>query len=347
MPKPRPSSGPTMHDVAAAAGVSQATVSLVLNSVSGSRFSDETRKRVMDAVQQLGYRTNAHAKTLRDGIAGIIGFLGDAVATAPFAGKIIEGAQERAWEDGLLLLTMNTGGDKALEAASLDSMLSYKVAGVVYAGMYHRRLDVPEALQAVPSVVLNSQDRKLRIPSVAPDEELGGYTATRRLLDAGHERVAMINIETLESELPAAVGRFNGYTKAMTEAGLPARPELVRFGSGNELDGFTHTMDLMTGDNPPSAIFCANDRTAWGAYQAATELHLSIPRDVSIIGFDNQETLAPHLRPGLTTLELPFVEMGRRAVDLILQGAEPDGRVEFMTCPLIERNSVTHPKEKP
>lgn len=347
MPKPRPSSGPTMHDVAAAAGVSQATVSLVLNSVSGSRFSDETRKRVMDAVQQLGYRTNAHAKTLRDGIAGIIGFLGDAVATAPFAGKIIEGAQERAWEDGLLLLTMNTGGDKALEAASLDSMLSYKVAGVVYAGMYHRRLDVPEALQAVPSVVLNSQDRKLRIPSVAPDEELGGYTATRRLLDAGHERVAMINIETLESELPAAVGRFNGYTKAMTEAGLPVRPELVRFGSGNELDGFTHTMDLMTGDNPPSAIFCANDRTAWGAYQAATELHLSIPRDVSIIGFDNQETLAPHLRPGLTTLELPFVEMGRRAVDLILQGAEPDGRVEFMTCPLIERNSVTHPKEKP
>ncbi|WLQ08492.1 LacI family DNA-binding transcriptional regulator [Arthrobacter oryzae] len=347
MPKPRPSSGPTMHDVAAAAGVSQATVSLVLNSVSGSRFSDETRKRVMDAVQQLDYRTNAHAKTLRDGIAGIIGFLGDAVATAPFAGKIIEGAQERAWEDGLLLLTMNTGGDKALEAASLDSMLSYKVAGVVYAGMYHRRLDVPEALQAVPSVVLNSQDRKLRIPSVAPDEELGGYTATRRLLDAGHERVAMINIETLESELPAAVGRFNGYTKAMTEAGLPVRPELVRFGSGNELDGFTHTMDLMTGDNPPSAIFCANDRTAWGAYQAATELHLSIPRDVSIIGFDNQETLAPHLRPGLTTLELPFVEMGRRAVDLILQGAEPDGRVEFMTCPLIERNSVTHPKEKP
>ncbi|CAN7192482.1 LacI family DNA-binding transcriptional regulator [Arthrobacter sp. LjRoot14] len=347
MTKSRPSSGPTMHDVAAAAGVSQATVSLVLNSASGSRFSDETRKRVMDAVQQLGYRTNAHAKTLRDGISGIIGFLGDAVATAPFAGKIIEGAQERAWEDGLLLLTMNTGGDKALEAASLDSMLSYKVAGVVYAGMYHRRLDVPKALSTVPSVVLNSQDRKLRLPSVAPNEELGGYTATRRLLDAGHERVAMINIETLESELPAAVGRYNGYTKAMTEAGLSVRPELVRFGSGNELDGFTHTMDLMTDDNPPSAIFCANDRTAWGAYQAATELHLSIPRDVSIIGFDNQETLAPHLRPGLTTLELPFVEMGRRAVDLILQGAEPDGRVEFMTCPLIERNSVTHPKEKP
>ena len=346
MARPRSQSGPTMHDVAAAAGVSQATVSLVLNSASGSRFSDETRKRVQDAVQQLGYRTNAHAKTLREGVSGIIGFLGDAVATTPFAGKIIEGAQERAWEDGLLLLTMNTGGDRALEAASLDSMLSYKVAGVVYAGMYHRRLDVPDALRGVPSVVLNSQDRELRLPSVAPDEELGGYTATRHLIDAGHERVAMINIETLESELPGAVGRFVGYTKAMTEAGLPIQPDLVRFGSGNELDGFTYAMELLTAGNPPTAIFCANDRTAWGAYQAAAELHLSIPRDVSIVGFDNQETLAQHLRPGLTTLELPFVEMGRRAVDLILHGAEADGRVEFMTCPLIERNSVTHPKEK-
>ena len=347
MARPRPHSGPTMHDVAAEAGVSQATVSLVLNSATGSRFSDDTRKRVQDAVQKLGYRTNAHAKTLRDGVSGIIGFLGDAVATAPFAGKIIEGAQERAWEDGLLLLTMNTGGNKALEAASLDSMLSYKVAGVVYAGMYHRRLDVPEALMDVPSVVLNSQDRKLRLHSVAPDEDLGGLTATRHLLDAGHTRVAMINIETLESELPAAVGRFRGYTQAMSEAGHGVQPELVRFGRGNEEDGFTHAMDLLTAAQPPTAIFCANDRTAWGAYQAAQELHLSIPRDLSIIGFDNQETLAPHLRPGLTTLELPFVEMGRRAVDLILQGAEPDGQVEFITCPLIERNSVTHPKEKP
>ena len=81
---------------------------------------------------------------------------------------------------------MNTGGDKELEAASLDTMLSYKVAGVVYGAMYHRRLDVPEALAGVPSVVLNSQDRAGRLPSVAPDEVKGGYAATRRLLDAGH-----------------------------------------------------------------------------------------------------------------------------------------------------------------
>jgi LacI family transcriptional regulator len=341
----RPKSGPTMHDVAAVAGVSQATVSLVLNSASGSRFSEDTRKRVREAVDRLGYRTNAHAKVLRDGVAGMIGFIGDSVATSPFAGAIIEGAQERAWEDGLLLLTVSTGGDKALEAASLDTLLSYKVAGVVYGAMYHRRLDVPEALAGVPSVVLNSQDRAGRLPSVVPDEVQGGYTATRRLLAAGHSRVGLINIERLESGLPAAVGRHEGYSRALEEAGLEVEPSLVRFGLGGEEDGYRYAMELMTSATPPTAIFCANDRTAWGAYQAVSDLRLSIPEDISIVGFDNQAILAPHLRPGLTTLELPFVAMGRRAVELILQGAEPDGRVELLECPLVERNSVTHPKE--
>lgn len=343
----RPKSGPTMHDVAAAAGVSQATVSLVLNSASGSRFSENTRQKVRDAVNRLGYRTNAHAKTLREGVAGMIGFIGDTVATTPFAGAIIEGAQQRAWEDGLLLLTVNTGGDKELEAASLDTMLSYRVAGVVYAGMYHRRLDVPEALTGVRSVVLNSQDRAGRVASVAPDEVTGGYSATQRLLQAGHSRIALINIESLESGLPAAVGRYDGYRKALEEAGLELNPDLVRFGTGGEEDGYKYAMELLTSSNPPTAIFCANDRGAWGAYQAVSDLRLSIPRDVSIVGFDNQATLAPFLRPGLTTFELPFVAMGRRAVELILQDAEPDGRVELMDCPLIERNSVTHPKETP
>ena len=148
MARAKPASGPTMHDVAAAASVSQATVSLVLNSAPGSRFSADTQQRVWDAVEQLGYRTNAHAKVLREGVSGMIGFIGDSVATSPFAGAIIEGAQERAWEEGLLLLTINTGGDKKLEAASLDTMLSYKVAGVVYAAMYNRLFRI-ESVNAV------------------------------------------------------------------------------------------------------------------------------------------------------------------------------------------------------
>jgi LacI family transcriptional regulator len=106
-------------------------------------------------------------------------------------------------------------------------------------------------------------------------------------------------------------------------------------------------MELITAAKPSTAIFCANDRGAWGAYQAVSDLRLSIPGDVSIVGSDNQTTVATDLRPDLTTFELPFVAMGRRAVELILHDAEPSGRVELMECPLVEHMSVTHPKEMP
>ncbi|WP_347109324.1 LacI family DNA-binding transcriptional regulator [Paenarthrobacter sp. S56] len=340
-------SGPTMHDVAAAAGVSQATVSLVLNDADGTRFSEETRLRVQEASRRLGYRTNAHAKVLREGVAGMIGFVGDHVASAPFAGKIIEGAQARAWEAGMLLLTVNTGGDKALEAASLEAMLSHKVAGVVYASMYHQLVDVPAVLGEVPAVVLNAQDRSGTFAGIAPAEMLGGRTATRKLIDAGHRRIAFINIGAVEDGLPAVVGRLEGYREALAEAGLAYDDGLHRAGDGQETGGYRETLNLMALDHPPTAIFCGNDRTAWGAYQALASLGLSIPADISVVGFDNQESLAPHLRPGLTTLELPFIDMGRRAVELILAGTPSPGHTELFECPLVDRHSVAAPPHLP
>ncbi|MFJ5956083.1 LacI family DNA-binding transcriptional regulator [Paenarthrobacter sp. NPDC092416] len=339
--------GPTMNDVAAAAGVSQATVSLVLNDAGGARFSEETRHRVHEAAQQLGYRTNAHAKVLRDGVAGMIGFVGDYVATAPFAGKIIEGAQARAWEAGMLLLTMNTGGDHELEAASLEAMLSHKVAGVVYASMYHRVVDVPDVLGEVPAVVLNAQDRSGKFPSIAPSEVLGGFTATKQLIDAGHRRIGFINIGRVEDALPAVVGRLEGYRRALDQAGIAFDDELHCAGDGHEDGGYRNTLELMASRNPPTALFCGNDRTAWGAYQALASLGLSVPGDVSVVGFDNQESLAPYLRPGLTTLELPFIDMGRRAVELILADTQPPGHTELFECPLVQRQSVAQPSHLP
>ncbi|MDQ0576639.1 LacI family DNA-binding transcriptional regulator [Agromyces albus] len=334
----------TMHQVAAAAGVSQATVSLVLNRSGGSRVAESTRRRVLDAVDELGYRPNAAAKTLRDGTAGLIGFVGDVVASSPFAGRIVEGAQARAWDDGMLLLTVNTGGDPRIEAAAIDSLLSHRVAGIVYASMYHRKLHVPESLADVPTVVLNSEDASGRARAVVPDERGGGRQAAEALLDAGHRRIAMINIETLASGLPAAVERYEGYRRALEDAGAAVEPELVRESDGNPQAGYDHTLALMSLAAPPTAIFCANDRTAWGAYQALESLGLRVPDDVSIVGFDNQETLAPFLRPALTTLELPFVAMGRRAVDILLDDVVQADGPERIGCPIITRDSVAAPR---
>ncbi|MEV0283713.1 MULTISPECIES: LacI family DNA-binding transcriptional regulator [unclassified Kribbella] len=328
-----------MHDVARAAGVSQATVSLVLNDAEGSRVSAETRERVLAAVAHLGYRVNSAAKSLREGHSRLIGFIGDIVASTPFAGEIIEAAQDRAWADGHLMLIVNTGGDRDLEERAIDSLLSRQVDGIVYAAMYHRRLKVPAALREVPSVVLNAETEDGSLPAVVPDEYAGGRAATQYLIDRGHERIGFININTLESRLPAVVDRERGFLDAVDAAGLKIDRTLVKRGDGDAETAYQHARRLLDRKRPPTAIFGANDRTAWGAYQAAADLGLRIPDDVSVMGFDNQELIAAHLRPGLTTMALPFAEMGRQGVARLLSG-QRGTEVEAVTCPLVERASV-------
>lgn len=335
---------PTMWDVADRAGVSQATVSLVLNGADGGRVAEATRARVMEVVEQLGYSTNAFARSLRSGESGMIGFISDEVASAPFAGKLLKGAQELAWETGHVILSIDTYDQRALEDAAVEMMLSYRVRGVVYAAMYHRVLQVPANLTGVPVVVLNGRDGAGRVPSVYPDEELGGYAATRHLLDAGHRRIAMINIQPPDSDLPAGIGRLAGYRRALAEAGIEPDPALVRPGIGIVEDGMLQARELMQGADAPSAIFCGNDRTAWGAYRALERLGLRVPDDCSIVGFDNQETLAPYLDPGLTTVQLPYEQMARRAVEILLgqhDGAPMNVPIE---CSLIQRGSVASAK---
>lgn len=335
---------PTMWDVAVRAGVSQATVSLVLNDVGHGRVAEATKVRVMEAVTELGYRTNAFARTLRSGESGLIGFVSDEVASSPFAGKLLKGAQNLAWETGHVILSIDTYDRLELEAAAIDMMLSYRVRGVVYAAMYHRVLDLPAGLRDVPTVVVNAQDRDGIVPSVFPDEEPGGYAATRHLVEAGHRRIGMINIQPATSDLPAGVGRLAGYARALGEAGVPFDERLVRYGTGTVEDGLAFTRELMQSADAPTAIFCGNDRTAWGAYRALESLGLRVPDDCSIVGFDNQETLAPYLDPGLTTVELPFEQMARRAVEILLteQGAYPQHNP--IECSLVPRGSVASAK---
>lgn len=340
----RTSTTVTMWQVAKHAGVSQATVSLVLNNVGGNRVTDATRERVMAAVEDLGYRTNAFAKSLRSGESGLVGFVSDEVASAPFAGELLKGAQLLAWETGNVILSVDTFGDPELEAAAIDTMLSYRVKGVVYAAMYHRLIEIPDGLQNLPTVVVNAQDRTGSVSSVFPDEEGGGYVATRHLLEHGHTRIAMINIQPQTSTLPAGVGRLAGYRRALAEYDVAENESWIRYGAGIVEDGLEITRALMTSDDVPTAIFCANDRTAWGAYRALESLGLCVPDDCSIVGFDNHEMLAPYLDPALTTVALPYVEMARTAVHLLLDETSAAPRPIPVACSLVVRDSVTHAK---
>lgn len=332
----------TIKDVATEAGVSFKTVSRVLNDDPAVRA--DTRKKVLEAIDLLGYQPNVVARGLRTQRTHTIGFVSDEIGTSPFAGKMLQGALERAWEQGFLLLSVDTEQDERLKQAAVDALLSRQVDGIIYAAMYHRAADPPPTVHQVPTVLLDCYAEDCSLPSVTPDEEIGGYTATAYLLAKGHKRVGFIKHNIVQ---PASVGRLAGYKRALAENNIPFDESLVVEERGYIAGGFQGTMRLMQVPQPPTAIFCFNDRTALGAYQAIHELGLSIPADVAVIGFDNEPDFAALLRPSLTTLELPHFEMGRWAVDHLLKLiAMPavDRAIaplqHVMVCPFIERESA-------
>jgi len=334
-----------MHDVAAAAGVSQATVSLVLGRKQSNRVSDETAERVLSVADTLGYRTNVHAKVLREGRSHMIGLIGSEIATAPFAGEMILGAQTRAWDAGHVLLTVDTAGDPSLTKAAIDMMLSYGVVGIIYAAMYHQSVTLPTSLAGIRTVCANARDSSGATTSVIPDEFRGGVEAAETLLNAGHRRIAMINIAPEGSTLPAAAGRLTGFTQTLANAGLPIPENLIAHGHGIYESGQEWTQALMAREEPPTAIFCANDRTALGAYHALSALGLSVPDDVSIIGFDDQRSLDSLFNPRLTTFQLPLEQLGRLAVEEILNPGSAGPRTVPVHCPIHIGGSVAQPRE--
>lgn len=332
---------PTMADVARLAGVSPTTVSFVLNDAPNANISAETRERVWQAIRELGYRPNAAAKVLRTRKTDTIGFITDQVATTPYAGQIAKGAQDLAWENGKMLIIINTEGDRAMLEAAVEMLLDRQVEGIIYAAMYHQEVELPTNMEETATVLLDCFTADQRFPAVVPDEVGGGRLATETLIAHGHRRIGFINVR---SGIPAAIGRLQGYREALAAGGIPYDPDLVLDGNGDADGGYLRVKELMALDRPPTAIFCGTDRIAMGAYDGLRELGLRVPEDVSIVGFDNQELIAAYLRPKLTTIQLPHYEMGRWAVQYLLDPANGSPSVPLqpylMPCPLVSRESV-------
>jgi len=252
-----------------------------------------------------------------------------------------------AWTNGYLLLLVNTGGNQQMKTAAIDMMLDRQVEGVIYATMYHREVYLPAVIHEIPTVLLDCFIKDHSLPSVVPDEVQGGYTATETLIQAGHSRIAFINNR---DDIPATYGRLVGYKRALADHGIPFNESLVRISTAKgmgDYESYAATLSLMQQPEPPSAIFCFNDRMAMDSYYALQELRLSIPEDVAVIGFDNQELIAVSLRPGLTTVALPHYEMGQWATQHLLELIEnsdnetgSDPVQHKMGCPLIPRQSV-------
>ncbi|WP_235939532.1 LacI family DNA-binding transcriptional regulator [Salipiger sp. PrR007] len=330
---------PTMMDVAARAGVSQATVSLVLNGSAGARLSQATRERVRMAAEELGYHLAARGQPKMPVESKMIGFVVDELTSDPWMSLAFDGAREKALEQGIAVTLAVLRGEEALEDQILEQMAHQQVLGFLYGTILTRQISPPKVFFNTPTVLVNCYDPKRKLPSVLPGDLVGGRTATQRLIEAGCRQIAFINGE---EGIDASRDRLRGYRQALSSNDLPFDPRLVVPGNWEPSAGYDGTMALFASDTPPDGIFCANDMMALGCYDALRELGLRVPEDVAVVGFDDRE-IAQFMRPPLTTLVLPHAEMGAIAAEMLLDmaGGMPNRHDQIkVECPLIERNSV-------
>ena len=334
-----PARRPTMTDVANAAGVSQTTVSLVLNHTDGARLSAHTRERVMKAAAGLGYRPVRRGGVPGTSSATAIGFVCDELSTDPWTSIAFDGVREKAWEHGYTVSVAVTRGDADMERAVLAQLTAQPLLGLIYATINTRQIHAPKVPQPAPTVLLNCYVADHSLPSVVPGEIAGGHTATDFLLKAGHRRIGFINGEP---RMEASRARLKGYRQSLATADLPVDPDLVLEGNWQPISGYERTQALMRLPSPPTAIFCANDLMAIGCYEALRELGMTIPDDVAVMGYDDRE-IAQHLHPPLTTVLLPHFEMGVIAAEILLDAVTgPGNRPQQIKveCPLVRRESV-------
>jgi len=330
---------PTMMDVAARAGVSQATVSLILNGSSGARFSEATRKKVLDAVSELGYRLPNRSIATDPSESRVIAFVTDELTTDPWMALAFEGAREKALELGIIVTLgiFRAGEDPNEDVFTLCQR--QPLLGYIFGTILTRKIEPPAALFKMPSVLVNCYDQARRLPSILPGDVAAGRAATERLIQAGRTRIGLINGQ---EGLDNPRDRLRGYKQALASNDLAFDAGLVRSGNWEPSSGYSETHALMDLPEPPDGIFCANDLMALGCIEALKERGVSIPEDVSVIGFDNRD-IAQFTRPPLTTLHLPLLQMGSMAVEMIndiaggLKSNHDQLKVE---CQLIERESV-------
>lgn len=333
----------TMTEIATACGVSQATVSLVLNNAPGTRISASTRDKVLKKAAELGYTVPHKAHGRRPMIAMLI----NDVVSSPHVAGLIDGVADAANEAGFLVTVLPTSGDEDAERSAIAFLSGIPVAGVIYARLVTQEVVLPPRLADWPCFLLNCYVDRDPVPAVIPGDQAAGLTAVLALLDAGHRRIAFIGGE---DSIEASRERLKGYRRALATRDVPYDPALVVKGGWTISGGYKALKKLLTLPDPPTAVFCFCDRTAVGVCNAATEAGLQVGRDLSVIGFDNEAFTADMLPP-LTTMELPHTDMARHAVEALVaminhQRAPQTRRLKF-DCPMIERRSVGRPVPQP
>jgi len=305
----------TMDDVAEHAGVSRALVSLVIRN--SPRVSDHSRKKVLASASELGYRPNAWARNLASGQTNTIGLMLNDLHN-PYFTALAEGVAKAAAAEDLEILITSGWLRESGEIAAIETLLNLRTDGIVLGGARISEDVFHEVAEQTPTTAISNFGRPENMDTVCNDETFGGELVIEHLTSLGHERIAHIDGGTA----PASPERRYGYTKAMTDRGLAP---IVFQGDFVEQAGRDAAVEITKLKSPPTAIVAANDLCAIGAIKYLTEAGVSVPDDISIVGYDDT-VLAGHGAFSLTTVYQPREQTGQRATELVIERIA--GRVE-------------------
>jgi DNA-binding LacI/PurR family transcriptional regulator len=336
---PRSQIRPTIHDVARRAKVSKSLVSMVTRGEEG--VSAEKREAILEAIEELNYRPNVMARSLVERRTRILGVMVSNLRN-PFFGGVVSGIQARAAELGYRVL-FNTGDrQRELEEQAIESLLELSVDGLVLASPRVSDETIAEAGNSVPVVVLNRNTVDDSSDSVTNDNIAGARLAVEHCVSFGHQRIAFIT----GGDSVAAQVRREGYLRAMREFDLAEHVVIVE-GAHTEEGGHRGAQELLKMKPLPTAIFASNDLCAIGAMNALEEAGLTIPDDVSLVGYDNT-TLAALRHIELTSIDQPGADMGRSAVDRLserVNGERTDPRHDVVAPSLVARSTTGPPRD--
>ncbi|HKT05972.1 MAG TPA: LacI family DNA-binding transcriptional regulator [Rugosimonospora sp.] len=345
----------TLNDVASHAGVSSATVSRVL--AGNYPVKAATRQRVLRAVRDLNYVANTHARALAGVKTETIAFFLNDVRSPAFA-EAAYGVEQEAASRGKLCLLGCTHGDAERELAFVKLMREQQAAAVILIGgivddeSYRARMaDIAHSLHAAGCqlVLCGRPPLGEDVPAIVVeyDNEAGAYAATSHLLSHGHRRILYLSGQVGHT---TSAGRLGGYRRALADFGVPEDAGLVEHGDFSRESGYEMIRPRLRGKRDFTAVFAETDGIAAGVLEALHEAGLRVPQDVSLVGYDDIE-LARDVRPQLTTVHVPYEELGRTAVRLALDSGRPPGgravRRAVLGTHVVVRGSVARAQPQP
>lgn len=336
----------TLKDVAQAAGVHPGTVSRVLHPTTRELVNADTAARIDAIIEQLGYRPNVIARGLRMQQTRLVAVVIPDL-TNPVFPLIVRGIEERLRPDGYVTLLVNTDNEQDREREAFEAMQQQQVDGIIAATAVRGDTAIPQIVdEGVPLVLVNRDLPRSKVPAVVPNDRDGIRQSVDHVVGLGHTRIAHL---AGPSHVPSGAERRRGFIAALKRADIATDAPIVEAARFAIEDG-ERAAELLLGGRPrPTAIVAANDLLAIGAYRAAAARGLEVPRDVSIVGF-NDMPFVDEFHPPLTTVRIPHRELGRRAAELLLAALgvstnseeHPAGTVR-LPVELIARESTGRP----